>query len=69
MLKAARALLGWTQRELAEKAEIGSSTAGDFERGVRATEPQSLERIAATLLQAGVTWSISPEEISVRLRL
>jgi transcriptional regulator with XRE-family HTH domain len=35
MCVAARALLGWSQHDLAEKSGIGYSTIADFERGAR----------------------------------
>jgi ribosome-binding protein aMBF1 (putative translation factor) len=34
--KAARAWLGWDQKELAWRAKVGLSTVRDFERGARA---------------------------------
>lgn len=38
LVKAARALLGWNQGDLAERAGVGHSTVADFERGTRDTE-------------------------------
>ncbi|WP_431208747.1 helix-turn-helix domain-containing protein [Burkholderia cepacia] len=43
-VKAARALLAWSQQELARKAHVATSTVADFERGVRT--PMSLGSFA-----------------------
>lgn len=43
--RAARALLGWSQTELATKAEVSSSTIADFERGERSPQKKTLAEI------------------------
>ena len=51
---AARALLGWTQAQLAERANIGISTVADFERGARLPIGAVMYCIRMTLLEAGI---------------
>jgi transcriptional regulator with XRE-family HTH domain len=53
-VRAARALLGWSQQELARHAQIGSSTVADFEREKRVPVPQNLAAMAAALEKAGI---------------
>ena len=53
-IKAARALLAWSQQDLAEKAKLGVSTVADFERGQREPVPASYEAICKALDGAGV---------------
>lgn len=52
--RAARALLGWSQQDLAERARIGTSTVADFERGKRSPVEASVGAITVALESAGV---------------
>jgi len=52
--KAARALLGITQSELANAAELGLSTVVDFEKERRRVSPSAIEAMRNTLIKAGV---------------
>ena len=52
--RAARALLGWTQRQLAEAAEVGLSTVATLEVGTANTTRANLRAIRAALERAGV---------------
>lgn len=54
-VKAGRALLRWSQAELAGRAGIATSTLADFERGQRSPVPNNLETIRAALEEAGVS--------------
>ncbi|MGA3310142.1 MAG: helix-turn-helix transcriptional regulator [Xanthobacteraceae bacterium] len=54
--RAARALLGWSQQDLARKASVATSTVADFERGHRSPVPNNLEALKSTLETAGVTF-------------
>lgn len=65
LVKAARGLLGWSQRELASQAKIGVSTLADFERGARLTEPLVLRKILRTLNRARVRFVRTRTEIGV----
>ena len=53
--RAARAWLGWTQPELAEKASVGVATVKDYERGSRTPMANNLKAMRAALEAAGVT--------------
>ncbi|WP_245521660.1 helix-turn-helix transcriptional regulator [Mesorhizobium sp. M4B.F.Ca.ET.214.01.1.1] len=53
-LRAARGLIGWSQQDLAEKAEVGRATIADFEAGKRAPYSTTLARLQETLTAAGV---------------
>jgi transcriptional regulator with XRE-family HTH domain len=53
-LRAARGLIGWSQQELSEKAEVGRATIADFESGKRAPYSTTLVRLQETLISAGV---------------
>jgi transcriptional regulator with XRE-family HTH domain len=53
-LRAARGLIGWSQHDLAERAEVGRATIADFESGKRAPYASTLEKLRDTLIQAGV---------------
>jgi DNA-binding XRE family transcriptional regulator len=52
--RAARALIGWTQSELAAAADVSMSTIRDFERGARTPGINNLKAIRWALEQAGV---------------
>jgi transcriptional regulator with XRE-family HTH domain len=57
--RAARALLAWSQDELAARADIGRATVGDFERGARTPIRLSIRAMRQTLEAAGIrfVWS------------
>ena len=52
--RSARALLNWSQDELAARAEVGRATVGDFERGARQPIRLSLKAMRSTLEAAGI---------------
>lgn len=58
-IRAARALLDWSQDRLAAEAEVGRATVGDFERGARQPIRLSLKAMKAALESAGIVflWS------------
>src|SRR5512137_1516432 len=57
--RAARALVDWSQDELAARAGVGRATVGDFERGARKPMRQNLLAMRRTLEAAGILflWS------------
>jgi transcriptional regulator with XRE-family HTH domain len=52
--RAARALVGLSQGELAERARVARQTVVDFERGARTPYPNNLSALRAALEAAGV---------------
>jgi transcriptional regulator with XRE-family HTH domain len=55
-VRAARALLAWSQNDLARNARVGSSTVADFERGQRTPVANNAEAIRTALEAAGVSF-------------
>lgn len=53
-VRAARALLAWSQQELAKNAGVATSTVADFERGHRTPVPNNAQAIRSALEAAGV---------------
>ncbi len=47
-------MLGWSQTELANAADVARQTVVDFERGARSPYAANLERMRAALEAAGV---------------
>ncbi len=52
----ARALLRWTQRDLARKAAVARRTVSDFESGLRLLRLRTRRDIANTFVNAGVVF-------------
>ena len=70
-IKAARALIGWTARDLAAKAEIGFSTLIRLESadGVPSGNIKTIDAVKKALEDAGVEFIGSPDDApGVRLR-
>ena len=75
--RAARGLLGWSQDELAQRAQVGLNTIRNFEtraRSPRTGEPVRLMRANLAALQsameaAGVQFTAEPDRIGVALRV
>lgn len=53
-VRAARGWLGWSQKDLAERASVGLSTVKDFESGSRTPIVNNLSAIQRALEGAGV---------------
>jgi transcriptional regulator with XRE-family HTH domain len=65
--RAARALLSWSQAELAKKASVSKQTLVDFERGARQPYPRTLADIRSALEVAGVEFT-NGDSPGVRLK-
>lgn len=52
--RGARAMLGWSQEELARAANVARQTVADFERGARMPIANNLVSIRRTLEGAGI---------------
>jgi transcriptional regulator with XRE-family HTH domain len=61
-LRAARAWLGWSQGELADKAGVGRGVVAEYERGARLPYESSKDALIAALNEAGITFSGSAVE-------
>jgi transcriptional regulator with XRE-family HTH domain len=63
-IKAGRALIGWTARDLAAKAEIGFSTLIrlESEEGIPSSNVRTLEAIKRAFEKAGIEFIGTPEE-------
>ena len=57
LCKAARALAGWNQTELAQRANVAKQTVADFERGARTPFRNNLAAIESALGAAGVVFT------------
>ena len=58
-VRAARALLAWSQQDLAKAASIGTSTIADFERGSRTPVANNAQAIRAALEGAGISFLLN----------
>ena len=61
LTRAARALLDWSQSELADHANLTLSTIRDFETGRRALLRNNLAGIQLALENAGIVFETAPE--------
>jgi transcriptional regulator with XRE-family HTH domain len=56
-IRSARALLGWSQKELARRAKLGTSTVADFERGARHATQNNVQSMIDALKAGGVEFT------------
>jgi len=64
-VRAARALLGWTQDDLASRSEITHRTLAMFEVGKRMPHARTLAKIKEVLEGAGITFLKSDSALGV----
>ncbi|MDZ4347993.1 MAG: helix-turn-helix transcriptional regulator [Xanthomonadaceae bacterium] len=64
LVRAARALLGWSQQALAKAAGVAISTVADFERGKRRPVASKAQAIQAALQAAGIRFRPTGVEIA-----
>lgn len=53
-MKAARALLGWTQEDLAHKSRLSPITINRIERGLQEPQPETLTALSKAFTKGGV---------------
>ena len=56
-VRSARALLQWSQADLAHRADVAVSTIADFEKGQRVSIPNNISAIQQALESVGVRFS------------
>jgi ribosome-binding protein aMBF1 (putative translation factor) len=63
-IRAARALINWSARELAEKSKVGVATVRRMElaEGIPSSNAQTLDLIIKTLEKAGIEFIGSPDD-------
>jgi transcriptional regulator with XRE-family HTH domain len=54
LIRAARALLGWSQHDLANASMVSRPTIAEIERGVREPQPRTIRDLRDALFKAGV---------------
>jgi transcriptional regulator with XRE-family HTH domain len=54
--RVARDQLGWSQQDLAQKANVDKGTIAKFEVGERTPIPANMEKIIKTLEEGGAVW-------------
>ena len=67
-IKAARALIGWTQRDLATKAKVSMASLANYERGASTLMANNLAAIQAALEAAGIIF-LNGTSPGVRMRV
>ena len=67
--RAARGILKWSQRQLADASGVGLSTVVDFENDRREPRAENLTAIRAALEKAGIIFEFDDKHIGVKLKL
>ncbi len=67
--RAARGWLGWSQEDLAKRANVGLSTLKDFENGKRSPMRNNLEAIRVALEAAGIRLTFAADGKSVGIAI
>jgi transcriptional regulator with XRE-family HTH domain len=67
--RGARAMLGWSQEELAAAATVARATVADFERGTRSPVPNNLGAIHSAFEKAGIRFIPDQNGAGVGVRL
>ena len=65
--RAARALIGWSQEQLASSSKVAKATIANFELGKRVPYDRTLDDISAALEAAGVEFT-NGDEPGVKMR-
>jgi transcriptional regulator with XRE-family HTH domain len=64
LCRAARGLLGWSQQELASRAQVARKTIADFELSQVNPHPRTLRDVVAALESAGVEFLPAEANVS-----
>jgi transcriptional regulator with XRE-family HTH domain len=64
LCRGARALLGWSQQDLANRAQVGRTTIADFELGQIAPQARTLRDLAGALEAGGIEFVPPTEHVS-----
>lgn len=67
--KAARALIGWSRRHLAEASQVSERTLIDFERSARTPHRRTLVDLRRALVEAGIIFIDQNEDTGPGVRL
>ena len=67
--RAARAILGWSQADLAEAALVGRRTLANFENGTKSINARTVRDIRAALETAGVIFLDADQDAGPGVRL
>lgn len=59
--RAARAWLGWSQQDLAKRANVGLSTVKDYENGLRKPIANNLNALQSALESGGISLTFDPD--------
>jgi transcriptional regulator with XRE-family HTH domain len=62
--RAARAFLGWTQRELESRSGVSKKSIADFERGASIPYPRTMEDLVETFEEAGIEFQAPQEGVA-----
>lgn len=68
-VRAGRALLAWSQQDLARTAKVGTSTVADFERGQRSPNQESTDLIRVAFEGAGIEFTAGGVTFSCAQRM
>jgi transcriptional regulator with XRE-family HTH domain len=67
--RAARALLKWSQTQLADSAGVALSTVADFETDKREPRSDNLTAICSALEDAGIIFEADGKHVGVKLKI
>jgi transcriptional regulator with XRE-family HTH domain len=67
--RAARGLLKWSQRQLADDSGVGLSTVAEFENDKRDPWPENLEAIRSAFEKAGIIFENDGKHVGVKLKI
>lgn len=61
--RGARGLLGWTQKELAERTGLSRSAINEFEQNLRTPHPTTVATLRACFEGAGIRFRVDPDGV------